>query len=158
MEGTSCLDWSTKTRLAWHDLNMRAQCVYAAIHRIRYDNITSVGMYLPRYACVGQFQSGQRSYTVVALQGILLYSCTLLVVCFLTGIRAHRIVQHFHHLLDRIIHCKQDCGDCVSATFSKHQILQTRLNAFSHLSDGCVFFRPNKPAFGSADCDSDGAS
>jgi len=154
------LGWSTRTRLAWHDLKMRAQCVHAAIHRIRYNNITSVSMYLPRCACLGQFQSGQRSYTAVALQGILLHSCTLIVFCFLTGIRAQQIFKHFHHLLDRIIHCKQDCADRILATFSncKHQILQTRLNAFSHVLDRCVFGRPNLAAFGSADSDSDGAS
>ena len=55
-EGTSCLGWSTRTRLAWHDLNMQAHCVHAATrtHHTKYNTSTSV---LIEYACLCQLVS-----------------------------------------------------------------------------------------------------
>ncbi len=40
----SCLGWCTTTRLAWHDLKMRAQCVHAATHHVRCNTSTSFSM------------------------------------------------------------------------------------------------------------------
>ena len=57
-----------RTCLAWHDLLMWAQCVHAATQYTRVNTSTSVGMYLPRYSCLGQLCSGQRSYNAAALR------------------------------------------------------------------------------------------
>ncbi len=38
-------------RLAWHDLKMQTQCVYASTHHSRYNT----SMYLLSYECLGKF-------------------------------------------------------------------------------------------------------